>query len=137
MTNIEHSGVVLSSQNGCVEVKIEVLSACAHCEAHARCGMADSKEKIVTAQTDDWQSYREGEKVNVIMSEQNGLLAVLFAYVLPALIILTAFISLYLLKVPELLTALITLAITGIYALVLYFNRNHLQKKFSIQIAHI
>ncbi|MCR5822385.1 MAG: SoxR reducing system RseC family protein [Bacteroidales bacterium] len=137
MTNIEHSGTVLSSQNGAVEVQIEVLSACAHCEAHARCGMADSKEKIVTAHTDDWQTYHAGDKVNVIMSEQNGLLAVLFAYVLPSVLILAAFISLCLLHVPELLTALTTLAVTGVYVLLLYFNRNRLQKKFSIQIAHI
>ena len=137
MERIEHDGTVLATQKGRVDVRIEVLSACAHCAAHAKCGMADSKDKTVSAFTTDWQSYQPGEPVKVTLSEQNGLKAVRLAYVLPAIIILAAFAVLNIMKVPELWTALITLAVSACYAGILYLVRDRLQKKFAIDIAHI
>ncbi|MCR4659901.1 MAG: SoxR reducing system RseC family protein [Bacteroidales bacterium] len=137
MQQINHTGTVLSVHDGCVEVGIKVTSACAHCEAHAHCGMAEGQEKRLNVYTPDWQDYAAGDSVNVAISDKNGLQAVLLAYVLPAFVILAAFAGLYTLHLSEVVTALITLSIAGIYALALYLCRGRLQKKFAIKIAHI
>ncbi len=56
-----HDGIVKKVRKGFVEVQIKSISACATCQAHARCGFAESKDKTVEVPTSDWQSYSEGE----------------------------------------------------------------------------
>ena len=70
----------------------------------------------------------------VIINSGRGLQAVLIAYVLPALVMLVAFSVLYILKLPELWIALITILVVCIYGWVLYLMRHRLQRKFTFRI---
>ena len=129
-----HPGVVVHSADGHVQVKMEVISACASCEAHARCTFSEKKDKIVDIDTPDWRQYTPGDQVTVIINSGHGLLAVLIAYVLPALLILAVFALLYALRLPELWIALITILVVCIYGWVLYLMRHRLQRKFTFRI---
>ena len=130
-----HPGTVISSDNKQVKVKMEVISACASCEAHARCTFSEKKDKVVDIDTPDGEQYAPGDRVTVIINSGHGLLAVLIAYVLPALLILAVFALLYALHLPELWIALATLLSVGLYALALYFFRNRLQRKFTFRLS--
>ena len=130
-----HPGTVISSDNKQFKVKMEVISACASCEEHARCTFSEKKDKVVDIDTPDWEQYAPGDHVTVIINSGHGLLAVLIAYVLPALLILAVFALLYALHLPELWIALATLLSVGLYALALYFFRNRLQRKFTFRIS--
>ncbi|MBQ6683580.1 MAG: SoxR reducing system RseC family protein [Bacteroidales bacterium] len=129
-----HPGVVVHSADGHVQVKMEVISACGSCEAHAHCTFSEKKDKLVDIDTPHWEDYQPDDRVTVIINSGRGLQAVLIAYVLPALVMLAAFSVLYILKLPELWIALITILVVCIYGWVLYLMRHRLQRKFTFRI---
>lgn len=131
---VKHPGTVIAAENGLVKVTMQVTSACASCEAHAKCGFAESKEKIVEIATPDWQDYHVDDPVTVIIKTGNGLLAVLIAYILPAVLLLATFITLYCLRLPEVWSAILTLCVVGLYGLVLCLFRGRLQRKFTFTL---
>lgn len=131
---VTHTGTVVAAENGLVKVSMQVTSACAACEAHAKCGFAESKDKVVEIATPDWHDYHEGDAVTVIIKTGNGLLAVLIAYVLPAILLLATFITLYSLRLPDVWSAILTLCVVGLYGLVLCCFRGKLQRKFTFSI---
>lgn len=132
---VKHSGVVTAVNKGCVSVKMRVVSACASCEAHSRCGFAEAKDKTVDVDTRDWKSYSPGDSVTVSIQTGNGLKAVFIAYVLPALVLIGAFVLFNSLHLNEGVTALLTLSVVGIYGVALYCIRHRLQQKFTFRIS--
>ena len=135
MEQTTHDGTVLTVQPGLVKVQMQVLSACASCEAHARCTFSAKKDKIVDIETQQWQQYHEGDPVTVIINSGHGLLAVLLAYILPAVVILATFALLFSLHLSELWVALITLVAVALYGGILFLCRNRLQRKFTFRLA--
>ena len=131
-----HDGVVVAARQGAVTVKIEAVSACASCQAHAHCGFAESKEKTFDVPCPDWQTYAPGEAVTVAVDESRGLLAVWIAYLLPALILIALAVSLSALGLPEGVAALASLAGLGIYILVLYLRRQKVERRFTLTLSH-
>ena len=129
-----HDGKVIAAADGKVKVEMHVLSACSSCKAHGKCGFADGDDKIVEVETPDWQRFSEGDSVTVSVNEGLGLLAVLLAYILPAVVILAAVIVLSLLTSSELLAALVPIILIALYFLVLYNFKDRLQKKFGFGI---
>lgn len=131
---MEHQGIVKEVKNGRVAVQIESVSACASCQAHSRCGFAESKNKTVEVPTSDWQDYAAGDTVDVFITEDHGLLAVLIAYVLPAVVVLAVAIGLALAGLPDWVVILATFAALALYLLILYRSRQRLDKKFKLTI---
>ena len=130
-----HPATVTEVKPGTVQVQLHVVSACAACEAHGKCGFADSKEKIMHIDTPRWQQYHAGEPVTVTINANRGLQAVLVAYILPALLLLATFATLTALHLSEGLTALLTLLVVVLYGLLLYALRHRLQRKFTMSVA--
>ena len=130
-----HEGVVTRVRHHRVEVQIEAVSACASCQAHGRCGFAESKNKTVEIPTADWQQYEPGQKVNVNIDERHGLLAVWIAYVLPALILLGLIIGLTLAGMPEWAVILISFAALGLYIAALFLFRRRVDNHFTLTIS--
>lgn len=129
-----HAGTVQSVRKGLVAVQIESVSACATCQAHSRCGFAESKNKTVEVPTDDWEQYHEGDNVTVHIDESRGMLAVWIAYVLPALLLLAAIIGLSVARLPEWAVVLSAFAVLGLYVLVLYLRRRKVESRFTLTI---
>ena len=129
-----HDGIVLASGEGIVKVQMHVLSACSSCEAHEKCAFVDKAEKIVEVPTNEWRDYAVGDKVVVSVNENLGLLAVLLAYILPAILLIAAIVVTSIVTGNEGLAALVTLIITVLYFFILYRFRNRLQRKFSFGI---
>lgn len=129
-----HDGRVISSANGIVKVEMHVVSACSSCKAHEKCAFVDKADKVVDVETSDWKEFQEGDSVVVSVNEGLGLLAVLLAYFLPAVIIIGAVVLLSLLTESEAIAALIPIALIAIYFILLYKLHDRLQKKFSFGI---
>ncbi|MBP5548506.1 MAG: SoxR reducing system RseC family protein [Bacteroidales bacterium] len=130
----KHEGIVTAIENGLVKVEMHVLSACASCKAHEKCGFVDKADKVVEVEAPEWQQYHVGDKVMVSVNESLGLLAVLLAYFLPAIVIIAAVIVLSIYTPSEALVAFIVIALIAVYFVFLYFMRDKLQKKFSFGI---
>lgn len=131
-----HDGIVQHVKEGLVAVQIKSVSACATCQAHARCGFAESKDKTVEVPTADWRQYHEGDRVTVHIDESRGMLAVWIAYVLPALLLITVIVTLSLLHLPEWAVVLSAFATLGLYILALYLRRRKVENRFTLTITH-
>ena len=129
-----HDGKVISVADGVVRVEMHVVSACSSCKAHEKCAFVDKADKIVEVETPDWKNYHEGDNVEVSVNEGLGLLAVLLAYFLPAVIIIGAVILLSVFTDSEAIAALVPIALIIIYFILLYKLHDLLQRKFSFGI---
>lgn len=131
-----HKGIVSGTRKGWVTVKIEAVSACAACAAHGKCGFAESKDKTIEVPTAEWQQYREGDEVTVNIDQGHGMLAVLIAYVLPALLIIGAIVALSLAGLPEWAVAAAAFAVLAVYIAALYFMRKRIDDNFTLTVSH-
>lgn len=131
-----HDGTVVAVHSNMVDVQIVATSACAACAAHAKCGFAESKNKTVSVPLSQSanQSFNIGDPVRVHIDQSRGMLAVWIAYVLPAILMLGAIVGLSVAGVAESLVALAALAVLGLYVLVLFLVRRHIEGRFTLTI---
>ena len=129
-----HDGTVLTVEPNKVIVEMHVVSACSNCKGHDKCAFVDKADKKVEVETADWKDYTAGDNVIVSVNESLGLVAVLLAYILPAVILIASVVLLSVFTGSEVLAALVPLALVAIYFLILYCYRNKLQKSFTFGI---
>ena len=123
---ITHPAKVTKVTGATVEVKILAESACASCRVRNKCGMGESREKLLVVE--------EGEAVEVHTDQVMGLKAVFFAYMLPFLLVLTALLILLQTGSREVVAGTVSLCILGTYYLVLYLFRSKLSKEIVFKI---
>ncbi len=133
---MQHPGTVTSVKKGFVTVQITSLSACAACQAHSKCGFAESKTKTLDIPTALWQQYNVGEPVTVTIDHSRGLAATWWAYLLPAILLIAAVVAFSLAGFSEPLVILFSLFTLGLYILLLYILRKKLDSKFTLTITH-
>ena len=129
-----HPGTVVGTAPGEVQVRITRLSGCASCAAHARCGLSEQKETVVSVPTARWHEYHEGDTVTVAVGSRRGMMAVVIAYILPAVVLLAAFVLCHAAGLSEPLSALITLGAVALYTGMLFLFRHRLDRKFELRI---
>lgn len=132
-----HDGVVTSIQDGLVKVEMHVVSACSSCKAHEKCSFVDKAEKTVEVETAEWRQYSVGERVLVSVNESLGLLAVLLAYLMPAVLLVASVVLVSLATGSEGIAALVTLAVVALYFVLLWHFHDRLQHKFSFGIQKV
>ena len=74
---VSHEGTILEITPEFTTVEIIAQSACAACHARGLCGVADEKQKIIMVPTDPYGSYKEGDKVLVLLKKSMGMKACL------------------------------------------------------------
>ena len=130
-----HPGTVIAIKPGFVTVQILSVSACASCEAHSRCGFAESKTKTLDIPFNTHHSSLNiGDKVTVTIDYSRGLLATWWAYLLPALLIIAVAVGLSLAALPEPVVILLTFAALALYILLLFLLRKKLNSKFTLTL---
>ncbi len=131
---IEHEGIIEKINGNRITVRILQQSACSACHAKSVCMAADSKEKLVDI-PDITGQYHVNERVIIEGKESIGYKAVLWAFVIPLLILLGALVaSLTLWDFTEIEAALAAMAALVPYYLVLYLLRNKMAKSFRFNI---
>ena len=130
---IEHSGFVTRVEGKNIQVQIIQMSACSSCHAKGACSAADMDEKFVDVESTD-DSLRIGDMVNIVGESSTGLLAVLLAFVIPFMLILT---SLFVLRdiVPnEAVSGTVSLALLIPYYIILSLFNKKLKRKLQFRI---
>lgn len=98
------------------------------------CSISEAKEKIIEI-PDSSGKYKVGEKVIITGDSSIGLKAVLYAFVIP-LILVVGILALGIhFSGSETRSALLTIIFLIIYYLILYFFRDNLKNKFIFTIA--
>ena len=139
---IKHDGIVIAvNGDGTVRVRIVQTSACASCKAKAMCASAESKEKEILAlfvgeeakrQEGERQDIKLGDEVVVMVQQKMGWKAILLAYMLPFIVMMTVVaIGNGLLGIREEVIGTAALCAMGVYYIVLGFFKDKIQKDFS------
>lgn len=133
--SIMHHGIITGMNNDIVQVTIESKSACSSCHAQGACTSADSSTRIIEIKNNFTNStFTIGDKVHVIGKFNSGLKAVLFAYVIPFVLILTTLIITSEFTSNNLFAGILSLGITIPYYGILYLNKKKFEREFSFTI---
>jgi len=126
---IEHEGVISSISNDSIFVRIIQAPACAECHAKNACKISGSNEKIIEIPRIT-SGYKTGDKVIIRGDSSIGLKAVLYAFVIPLILIVISLSIILNVSNSETFAALISVIILVIYYFILYLFREKFKKKF-------
>ena len=130
MTNtIEHQGIIVDINNNIAHVKIEQTSACASCHVKAMCGASEKAEKIIDAHIVD-NTLKVGDQVTLIGQKSLGFQAILLAYVLPFVVIVSMLFVINIFTDNEVIMGTCALASLIPYFAILRLMHNKIQAKF-------
>lgn len=131
---IKQLGLVESINDTHLCVKIVQTSACGACDARGHCLSTDCKEQWIDIYDSSAFSYSVGEQVWVIGESKIGHLAVVYAFLLPFILLIgTLFLSMSCFK-SELLASLVSLSMLIPYYFILYLNKKRLKQKLSFSV---
>ncbi|MDD3512193.1 MAG: SoxR reducing system RseC family protein [Fermentimonas sp.] len=131
---IEHEGIIEKINGNQITVRIIQKSACSSCHAKGACIAADSKEKLVNI-SDNTGQFFEKEKVIIEGKESMGYTAILWAFVVPLIILISILVlSLNYLQQSETKAALISIIALVPYYFILYLFRNKMANSFKFSI---
>ena len=131
---ISHPGVVVGISDKDIEVEILSSSSCGSCGIKSACGMSEMTEKRLTLPKPDDKEFIVGQPVRITMNVSQGNKAALFAYFIPAFLLVAIIVILSNLSVKEWLAALIGIGAIAVYYLVLYFFKEKLKSEFKYEI---
>ena len=92
MEEIRHQARIISIKGDVVELKITSQSACSSCLAKGFCTLSESKEKIIVIKNPKASTLKIGEKVDIAISLNSGIKAVIYAYVIPLILLVATII---------------------------------------------
>lgn len=127
-----HSAIVSRISGDSVFVSLDQNVHCDSCRAKMACGISESKtEEIEIINTDN--SFKINENVEVVINKALGLKAVIWAYVLPFILLISVLIisSLFF---AEWQAGLIALAVLVPYFFILHSLNSVFRKKFKISV---
>ncbi|MDR1055238.1 MAG: SoxR reducing system RseC family protein [Prevotellaceae bacterium] len=130
---IEHAGQVVNITSAEIKVSIISLSACTACHAKGFCSTFDQKEKNITV-PNIGQKIHVGDKVKVNLKQSLGIQAVALAYLVPVILVIIAILAFTSFGVSEPVSGLLSLAIAGVYYIILYLFRHKLKKVYNFHI---
>jgi sigma-E factor negative regulatory protein RseC len=130
---ITHEGMVLKAPgDGTAEVEIFVAEACAGCHAKSVCSPGKSETRIITVKSD--ATLHPGDRVTLVLMKSQGFRALAIGYIIPFIVLITAFVITSVAGAGELVSALLSFASIGIYYFVIWLLREKIGEKFEFKI---
>lgn len=118
--------------DGTAEVEILVAGACSGCHAKSACSAGKTETKVITAKCDI--PLHPGDSVKVEMKLSQGFQALLIGYIIPFIVLITAFAASLVAGAGELVSALISFAAIGCWYLAVWLMRGRISEKFEFKI---
>ncbi len=131
---ISHEGIITKIDDSNVEVKILSKSACASCNIKGACNMSEMKEKVIVIPRPKDKDLSMGQEVTVSMGLGQANKAVIFAYVIPTIILFSMMFILNHFKIEEGVNALISIGSLIPYYLILFLFKDKIKRKFEYEI---
>ena len=131
---ISHEGIITRIDDNNVQVKILSKSACASCNIKGACNMSEMKEKLIVIPRPKDKDFSVGQNVNISMGLGQANKAVIFAYVIPTIILFSMIFILNHFKIEEGINALISIGSLVPYYLILFLFRDKMKCKFEYEI---
>ena len=131
---ISHEGIITSINEDEVQVKILSKSSCGSCNIKGACNMSEMQEKIIIIPAPKDKNLSIGQEVKISMGLGQANRAVIFAYVIPVVILISMIFILNSLNIEEGINALISIGTLIPYYLILFLFKNKIKRKFEYEI---
>ena len=131
---ISHEGIVTKIDGENIEIKILSKSSCVSCNIKGACNMSEMQEKIISIPAPKDKNLSIGQEVKISMGLGQANKAVIFAYVIPVVILISMIFILNNLKIDEGINALISIGTLIPYYFILFLFRNKIKRKFEYEI---
>jgi sigma-E factor negative regulatory protein RseC len=135
--SIEHTGIIVASENATFKVQIAQLSACSSCHAKGACSASDVAEKIIEVEDTANSNLKIGDLVKLSGKTSMGMFAVLLAFVVPFSLLLATLIVAGNYNMNEAVSGIISLLILVPYFLILSIFKSKLKNKLKFDIEKI
>lgn len=131
---IQHRGVVERIEGDRVFVKVERGTACQSCHAKGLCG-EQGEDRIIEVVTSYASSYERGERVVVaLLRNRMGYSSVIWAYVVPLVILMAVLLGSHAAGASEGLSAVLSMLAMVVYYVVLYLMRRRFDRMIEFTI---
>lgn len=131
---ISHTGIIDSIDNGIVHVRIVQHSACSSCKVASMCNSAEKKEKIIDVKCADAALRKVGDTVKVMAAQSVGMKAVMIAFVIPLMLIMTTITVTLKLGCEEYQAIVAGLSALTLYYVALYAMRSRLERALTFYL---
>ena len=131
---VSHEGIVTEIDNNNIQIKILSKSACASCNIKTACNMSEMQEKIITIAAPKDKELTVGQEVRVSIALGQANKAVIFAYVIPSIILISMIFILNGFKIDEGINALISIGSLIPYYLILFLFKDKIKRNFEYEI---
>ena len=131
---VSHEGIVTEIDNNNIRIKILSKSACASCNIKTACNMSEMQEKIITIAAPKDKELSVGQEVKVSIALGQANKAVIFAYVIPSIILISMIFILNGFKIDEGINALISIGSLIPYYLILFLFKDKIKRNFEYEI---
>jgi len=132
--HVSHQGVVVGINDKDIEIEILSSSMCGSCGIKSACGMSEMQEKRITVPKPEDKEFIIGQPVSITMNTSQGNKAALFAYFIPAFLLVAIIVILSNLSIKEWISALVGIGVLAVYYVILYFFRDKLRNEFTYEI---
>lgn len=130
---IAQKGTVEKVADTLIKVRIHRDTACGHCHARGFCEMGSQNETIIES-SDFTNGLKTGDNVEVTIAQQQGNKAVLLAYLIPFMLLMTILLIMESSGVREWITGLVAITALIPYFLLLYIFRKRIKRTFSFTV---
>ena len=132
-TFIEHQGTIVEINDGFLKVQVEVIPACGSCQARENCMMAEDGYRYLEV-VPDGQKHEIGDHVTVVSRQSQSYKAVVWAYLLPFICLVSALVIAHELWKNEFLAGVVAGIVLLGYYFLLYLFRDRLKQEFTFTL---
>lgn len=130
---IEHSGTIVAIRDGVLKVEIVSSAACGECSAASLCSAAEKRRKVVDVIPTADRDYVLGDVITFVGERSMGVRAVVFAYVIPLLLVVAGLVCAHVAGLGDGGSALVALATLVPYYAALWLLRGRVDKSFKFK----
>lgn len=131
---IRHEGIITRVETDSVHVRVRQSSACASCKVAAHCNATETKGKVIEIRGKHGDQYKIGQQVTVSTTPRIGIMASVYAYAIPLVLMVGVIILVTALTGDELTAACCGLAVLLPYYLLIYLLRDLISQQVYFEI---
>jgi len=133
---VRHPATVQEAKDGVALVKIERMSACAHCSSSSLCGIGEKSEFTMDVPYSGFE-LRRGEEVVVLTEESSSMRAVVLTYGLPSVLLIASLVAASSATRSETAVGGIALSVLVVYYAFLFILRKRIGRAVGFTIEKI
>jgi len=131
---VSHTGVVTNISDKDIEIEILSSGSCGSCNIKAACGMSEMKEKHIVVPKPKSKEFIVGQPVKVSMTARQGGKAAVYAYLIPALLMIFTILIISMFKLADWISAVAGIGMVAVYYVVLFLFRGKIREKFEYEV---